>query len=121
MDESKLLEECISINLTPLQTILLSKTVIVINTLVEFLQENTCMEIERIKEDNSLAPDSEQTGRILIKSALEIMNEVHTKIWKNGSEEIGEAIPEEFEEIVGVYSTVIEQIAYKFVESLTER
>ena len=121
MDESKLLDECVNINLTPLQTILLSKTLTITIIIIEFLKNNDCMEIEKITKDNSIAPDFEQTGDILIQSALEAMKEVNEKIWESGSEEIGEEIPEEFKEILSVYTTVIQQIAYQFIESLRER
>ena len=118
MDESKILEECVNISLTPLQTILLSKTLIVTNTLIDFLLANNCMDIEEIKNDSSEIPVFEQTGNILIKSAVAAMKEVCDKIWESGREEIGEEIPEEFEEVILVYSTVVEQIAIQFVKSL---
>ena len=121
MDENKLLEECINVNLTPLQAILLSKTLTVFNTLIEFLKDTGCIEIEKFTKDHSLLPASEQTGDILIQSALKTMDEVQEKIWKNGSAEIGEIVPEEFEEILGVYTVLIQQIAYQFIESLRER
>ena len=120
MDESKLLEECINIKLTPLQTLLLSETVIVIHTLIDFLLENDCMEIKRVKDDTVL-PGYEQTGNILIKSALASIQEVRVKIWKGGKEEIGENIPKEFEGVVGAYSVLVEQIANQFVQLLGGR
>jgi hypothetical protein len=121
MDESKLLEECINISLTPLETILLSKTLITINMLIEFLKDYNLLEIEKITKDNSLAPSSEQTGHILIQSAFEALERVRDKVWVNGSKEIGTEVPEEFKEILSVYITVIQEIAYQFVNSLKER
>ena len=118
MDESKLLEECVSIELTPLQTLLLSKTVIVIHTLIDFLHQYNCLAIEKVKNDDSSFPDYEQTGNILIKSALTSLEEIRSKIWESGKEEIGEEVPEEFEEILAVYTVVVEQIANEFVMSL---
>lgn len=121
MDESKLLKECVNINLTPLQTLLLSKTVIVVNELIKFLKANDCMEIERVTIDNFAAPVAEQTGHILIQSAMAVMDEVRDKLWENGRDEIGDMVPEELNDIVDVYATTIEQIAYIFIESLRER
>ncbi len=118
MDESKLLEECISVNFTPLEAILLSKTLIVTNTLIEFLKDADCLKVEKITKDNSIVPNSEQTGDILITSALTVMNKVNEKVYENGSKQIGVDVPEQFEEILIVYTTVMQQIAYEFIESL---
>jgi hypothetical protein len=121
MDESKLLEECVNINLTPLQTILLSRTVCTMNALIEFLIDNNCVGIVRVTEDNDMAPASEQTGNILIKSASTAMKEIRTKVWEHGRDAIGEIVPEEFNEVVEAYSILIEQIAYTFIELLRDR
>ncbi len=111
MDENSLLEECVDIKLTPLQTLLLSKTVIVISTLIDFLDTNGCVHIARVGKNDDLLPDSEQVGGILLKSALTSMEEIRSKIWENGKKQIGEMIPEEFEGIVGVYSVFLEEVA----------
>jgi hypothetical protein len=121
MDETKLLEDCVNIKLTPLQTILLSKTLIVTNTIIDFLESNHCMDIVRITDDNSIAPAEEQTGNILIKSALEAMKEVRDKTWESGRKEIGEEIPDEFVEVVDIYCIIMQEIAYKFVAALPPR
>ena len=122
MDESKLLEECINIPLTPLQAILLSKTLIVTNTLLEFLRENDCIVLERYRYgEKTPAPTAEQTGQILIKSALSAMMETREKLWEIGKKDIGETVPEEFTDVVEVYSMVIRQVANEFVELLREK
>jgi hypothetical protein len=118
MDEIKLLEECIDIKFTPLETLLLSKTVISIYSLINFLARNNIMEVEKVKKDSSSLPSDEQTGGILIESALNSLAKIRSKIWENGAKEIGEFIPEEFEEIMGLYSSIIETITQFFIASL---
>lgn len=116
MDETKLLEECIHLTLTPLQTLLLSETLISTNEILVFLMENKCMEIARVEKDGSLA--NEQTGDILIKSAIENIKEMRKKIWESGKDVIGEIIPEEFSSIMMLYTTILEAINYQFIKSL---
>ena len=118
MDESNLLEECVNISLTPLQTLLLSETIHGVGTLVKFLYENNCMEIIALEKDSSEALPSEQTGNILIQSALSAMSEVSSKIWEKGTKEFGEEMPEEFVLIVSLYSTLLQQISTEFIKGL---
>ena len=121
MDEYKLLDECITIKLTPFQTLLLSETVIMTNTILEFLIEHNGIEIERVTENGLKAPESEQTGGVLIQSSLAAMKEIRIKIWKNGKGEIGEMIPEEFAEVMDLYTTVLNGIGCQFIQSLVTR
>ena len=118
MDENSLLEECVNIKLTPLQTLLLSKTVIVISTLIDYLDTNGMVHIEKVGKNNNLLPDSEQVGNILLKSALVSMNEISSKIWENGKEQFGEEIPEEFEGIIGVYTIFLKEVANEVLNML---
>ena len=118
MDENSLLEECVNIKLTPLQTLLLSKTVIVISTLIDYLDTNGMVRIEKVGKNNNLLPESEQTGNILLKSALVSMNEISSKIWENGKEQFGEEIPEEFEGIIGVYTIFLKEVANEVLNML---
>jgi len=118
MDESQLLEECINVNFTPLETILLSKTIAATGMLVSFLVNNNCIEIEKNTKTGEVAPAEEQTGEVLIKSALTKLVELSIKIYDNGSKIIGDEIPEQFMDIVGVYATMLEEIYKQFIFSL---
>ncbi len=118
MDENKLLEECITVNLTPLQTLLLSETVIITSSLVKFLLVNNAIQIDRFTKDNTRAPESEQVGKILLDSAVTTMYDVRRKIWESGEKQIGEKIPEELIGIIGAYSSILEEIANEFINML---
>ena len=118
MEENKLLEECVSITLTPLQTLILSDTVITISQFLEFLTQNSYMHIEKVSTENKTIPAYEQVGDILMSSAIEELKKIRMKIWENGKEQIGEEIPEEFGNVMGIYSTVLEGIFNSFIEML---
>lgn len=119
MEENKLLEECINITLTPLQTLILSETVIITSQFLEFLTKNSYMHIEKISTENKTIPAYEQVGDILISSSIKELKKIKIKIWENGKEQIGVEMPEEFSGIVGVYSTVLEGVFNSFIEMLS--
>ena len=121
MDESKLLDECISLNLTPLETILLNFTVSEAGRLLEFLIYNNCIQAEKLELDGSKAPSSEQTSNVLLESALKTMEDLAIKIYTNGSKIIGEEVPDEFKDITSLYNIVLEQISSTFVGALIIR
>jgi len=122
MDESKLLEENITINFNTLETILLSETVIFTGTILDFLVENGCVFINKVQSNGEPSPDSEQTGLVMIKSSLDAMKRINEKIWEIGKVEFNGEIPKELDDVVEVYLGVLKQIGYAFLNGfLKER
>lgn len=119
MDKTQLLEENVTLKLTPLQTLLLSRTVIITNALVEVLLESGSVYVNRVEPNGESSPSSEQVGLVLINSSIEAMKDVRHKIFESGKAEFGDTIPNELENIVDVYSTILEQIALFFLEKFT--
>lgn len=119
MEPNELLEECVDLHLTPLQTLLLSKTVTSVYSLLKLLSQYSVIEIQKINKDNGQeVQDYSNVGNVLIQSIITELQTIRVKIWENGKGPIGENIPEEFEDVVSVFSTVIEAITNIFIDAI---
>lgn len=120
MDEKELLEENVVLTLTPLQTILLSESVILLGNLIDHIRVNNMAEFKKIdQETNEVIEGSEGVGRILMDSSSQILHELRKKIWEEGTKVFGASIPEEHSELVWVF-TILTQAILQRVAMLKE-
>ncbi len=116
MDQKELLEENVTIVLTPLQTLLLSESVIVVGRILSYVEEEHVMQVRNADDNDPEAISNQQRlGEVLLNSSIENLKEMAEKIWRGGVASFGKEIPPEYDNIMGLFSELMKAIFQRVV------
>lgn len=111
MDEDELLKENTNLALTPLQTILLSESVVFVGRMLNFLVDKGLVRATMTIPDKPIDDaEGSQLGRILLESSITSLLDLSKKIWEAGNKSFGNMVPSEHDNIIVVLSSVLDKM-----------